>query len=164
MTGMFVLTFGAIPLLLAVVLFAYCSKNHRSQSDWNKTHRIKLSYVSKRLPFTQRLGIHDGDGYSNACTTPTTTTTRSLNSINTVSSVVSHNNINSNIYLNSTKKTFENAFINHACSVPKSEYNQSINTTNFGVSKSDIVISNLTSTTNPLVNNYLKYGVWNQSK
>ncbi|XP_060854596.1 disintegrin and metalloproteinase domain-containing protein 9 isoform X2 [Rhopalosiphum padi] len=46
MTGMYVLTFGAIPLLLAVLLFAYCSKNH-SPSDWNKTNRKKLSNDSE---------------------------------------------------------------------------------------------------------------------
>ncbi|XP_060864601.1 disintegrin and metalloproteinase domain-containing protein 9 [Metopolophium dirhodum] len=47
MTGMYVLTFGAIPLLLAVLLFAYCSKNHRSPSDWNKANRKKLSNDSE---------------------------------------------------------------------------------------------------------------------
>lgn len=168
MTGMYVLTFGAIPLLLAVVLFAYCSKNHHSRSDWNKTHRKKLPYVSKRLPFIQRLGIDDGDGNSNACTTPTTTTTSSLHNINTVSSLVSHNNIYSSIYHNSTEPIYEtvleNAYINNACSVPKSEYNQSIDTEKSRLSKSDIIIANLMSTTNPLVNNYLQNGVWKHSK
>ncbi|XP_025201152.1 disintegrin and metalloproteinase domain-containing protein 9 [Melanaphis sacchari] len=47
MTGMYVLTFGAIPLLLAILLFAYCSKNHRTPSDWNKTNRLKLSNDSE---------------------------------------------------------------------------------------------------------------------
>jgi len=168
MTGMYVLTFGAIPLLLAVLLFAYCSKH--SSSDWNKTNRKKLPYVSKRFPFIQHLRhliIDDGDGNRNACTT-TTTTTRSLPSINTVSSLVYKNEIysdpteDSNSYRNTSEPIYatilENDYINKACCVPQPKYEKS------RISKSDIFITNLTSTTNPQVKNYLQDGVWGDSK
>jgi len=169
MTGMYVLTFGAIPLLLAVLLFAYCSKNHRSPSDWNKANRKKLSYVSKCLPFIERLQhlvIDDGDGNSNACTT---TTTRPLPIINTVSSLVTQ--YNNEIYLepsktisfynNTSKPILENAYINSSCSVPPPNY---IDAVKSRLSKSDIIIANLMSTTNPQVNSYLQDGVWGNSK
>lgn len=172
MTGMYVLTFGAIPLLLAVLLFAYCSKNHRSPSDWNKTNRKKLPYVSKRLPFIQRLQhlvIDDGESKKiNACTT---TTTRSLPSINTVSSLVYENEIYSEpsepstLYHNTSEPIYdtvlENAYDNKACSVPQSKY---IDVEKFRIKKSDIIITNLTSTTNPQVKNYLQNGIWGNSK
>jgi len=171
MTGMYVLTFGAIPLLLAVLLFAYCSKNH-SPSDWNKTNRKKLSYVSKCLPFIQRLQhlvVDDGDGNSNACTTTTTTTTRQLPSINTVSSLVTQ--YNNDIYTepsktssfcnNTSEQILENAYINNACSIQSPNY---IDAVKSRLSKSDIIITNLMSTTNPQVNSYLQNGVWGNSK
>lgn len=170
MTGMYVLTFGAIPLLLAVLLFAYCSKNHRSPSDWNKANRKKLSYVSKCLPFIERLQhlvIDDGDGNSNACTT---TTTRPLPSINTVSSLTTQYNNEiysdpsktSSFYKNTSEPILENAYINNACSaVPLPNY---IDAVKSRLSKSDIIITNLMSTTNPQVNSYLQDGVWGNSK
>lgn len=176
MTGMYVLTFGAIPLLLAVLLFAYCSKNHRSPSNWNKINNKKLPYVSKRLPFIQRLQhlvIDDGDGNRNACTT-TTTTTRPLPSINTVSSLVAHydNEIYSeplseasNFYHNMPEPIYdtilENAYTNNACSVSQPKC---IDAVKSRLRKSDIVISNLMSTTNPQVNSYLQDGIWIDSK
>lgn len=169
MTGMYVLTFGAIPLLLAVLLFAYCSKHHHSPSNWNKTNRKKLPYVSKRLPFIQRLRhlvIDDGDGNINACTT--TTTTRSLPSINTVSSLVYKNEIysdpteDSNFYHNTSEPIYatilENNCVDKACCAPQPKYEKS------RISKSDIFVTNLTSTTNPQVKNYLQDGVWPDSK
>lgn len=173
MTGMYVLTFGAVPLLLAVLLFAYCSKNHNSSSDWNKINNKKLPYVSKRLPFIQRLQhlvIDDGDGNRNACTT---TTIRPLPSINTVSSLVAHydNEIYSepsesnNIYHNMSEPIYdtilENAFINNACPVSQPKY---IDTMKSRLRKSDIIITNLMSTTNPQVNSYLQDGIWIDSK
>lgn len=170
MTGMYVLTFGAIPLLLAVLLFAYCSKNQRSPSDWNKANRKNLSYVSNRLPFVQRLQhlvIDDGDGNSNACTT--TTTTRSLPRINTVSSLVtqynndiySESSKNSSLYSNMPKPILENAYINNACSVPTQNY---VDAKESRLRKSDIIITNIISSTNPQVNSYLRDGVWGNSK
>ena len=171
MTGMYVLTFGVIPLLLAVLLFAYCSKSHRSPSDWNKANRKKLPYVSKCLPFIQRLQhlvIDDGDGNSNACTT--TTTTRPLPSINTVSSLVTQCNNEicseppktSSFYNNNTSKPIlENAYINNACSVSPPNYIDAVKTR---LNKSDIIIKNLMSTTNPQVNSYLQDGIWGNSK
>ncbi|XP_050532167.1 disintegrin and metalloproteinase domain-containing protein 28 [Daktulosphaira vitifoliae] len=42
LTGLCVLTLGAIPLLLAVLLFSYCSKHQRPVIDWNKSSRKKL--------------------------------------------------------------------------------------------------------------------------
>lgn len=169
MTGMYVLTFGSIPLLLAVLLFAYCSKIHNSPSDWNKVNRKKLPYVSKRLKFVQRLQhlvTDDGDGNSNACIT---TATRPLPSINTVSSLVPHysNEIYSDpseassFYHNTTEPIYdtilENAYINSACSVPQPKY---IDAVKSRLSKSDIIITNLMSSTNPQVNSYLQDGVW----
>lgn len=175
---MYVLTFGAIPLLLAILLFAYCSKNHRFPSDWNKINRKKLPYVSKSLPFSKRLQhLDDGDGNRNAYTT---TTTRPLPAINTVSSLVtsSDNSIylkpfeTSSFYHNTSEPIYdtiiENAYTNNACSVSqpnidnmRSKY---IDTVKSRLSKSDIIITNVMSTTNAQVNSYLKDGVWVDSK
>lgn len=165
---MYVLTIGAIPLLLAVLLFAYCSKNHRSP-NWNKSNRKMLSYVSKKN--LHNLVIDGGNGNSNAYTT---TVTRPLPSINTVSSLVTqndngfysepsetnsfyHNIVSEPIY----DTILENAYVNKACSVPQSKYNDAKISQ---LQKSDIVISTLKSTTNPLVKSYLQDGVWRDSK
>lgn len=178
MTGMYVLTFGAIPLLLAILLFAYCSKHHHPPSDWNKTNRQKSTYVSKRLQFIQHLQnlvIDDGDGNSNICTTTTTmaTTARPLPSINTVSSLASHydNEIYSepseasSFYYNTSEPIYdtilENAYINNACSVSQPKYVDAVKSR---LKKSDIIITNLMSTTNPQVKSYLQDGVWGDSK
>lgn len=181
MTGMYVLTFGAIPLLLAILLFAYCSKHHRPPSDWNnKTNRQKSTYVSKRLQFIKRLQnlvIDDGDGNGNICTTTTTTTiattARPLPSINTVSSLVSHydNEIysepseTSSFYHNTSEPIYdtilENAYVNNACSVSQPKYVDAVKPR---LKKSDIIITNLMSTTNPQVKSYLQDGVWGDSK
>lgn len=176
MTGMYVLTFGAIPLLLAILLFAYCSKHHHPP-DWNKTNRQKSTYVSKRLQFIQRLQnlvIDDGDGNSNSCTTTTTTTTtRPLHNINTVSSLVSHydNKIYSepseasSFYHNTSEPIYdtilENAYVNNACSISQPKYVDAVKSR---LKKSDIIITNLMSTTNPQVKSYLQDGVWGDSK
>lgn len=172
MTGMYVLTFGAIPLLLAVLLFAYYSKNQQSPTDWKKINRNKLPYVSKHLPFIQRvqhLVVGDGDDNSNACTTAAT---RPLPSINTVSSLVAQYNDDiysmpseaSSFYHNTTEPIYdtilENAYTNNACCVPQTQYID----VKPGLRKSDIIITNLMSTTNPLVNNYLQNGVWGNTK
>lgn len=176
MTGLYVLTFGTIPLLLAVLVFAYCSKYHSPPPDWNKTnHRMNSPYVStKRLQFIQRLQnlvIDDGDGNSNACTS--TTTARPLPSINTVSSLVSQydngtyseSSDASSFYHNMTEPIYdtivEKSYVNNACSVPQTKYNDVVKSR---LKKSDIVITNLMSTTNPQVNSYLQDGVWRDSK
>lgn len=170
---MYVLTFGAIPLLLAVLLFAYCSKNHQTPPDWNKNNRKKLQYVSKHLSFTQRLQhlvIDDGDGNSNAYTA---TPSRPLPSVNTVSSLVEpyNNGIYSEPFEASSfdcnmpepiyDTVLENAYTNNACSVPNPKC---IDATKSRLKKSDIIITNLASTTNPQVNSYLQNGVWVDSK
>lgn len=175
MTGLYVLTFGTIPLLLAVLLFTYCSKYHSPPLDWNKTNRKKSPYVStKRLQFIQRLQnlvIDDGNGDSNACTS--TTTARPLPSITTVSNLVTQQDDGiyseacdaNSIYCNMSEPIYdtivENAYVNNACSVPQTEYNDVIKS---HLRKSDIVITNLMSTTNPQVNSYLQNGVWGNSK
>lgn len=171
LTGMYVLTFGAIPLLLAVLLFAYCSKNHRSPSDWNKNNRKQLSYVSKSLSCTQRLKrlfTDVGDGNSNACTTTITSPRPNISTVSTL--VAQYGNVNSvsddacSFYNNMPEPIYEtileNAYANHAYSV--TEPNRK-DVTKSPLKKSDIIISNLKSTTNPRVNSYLQDGVWRYS-
>lgn len=173
---MYVLTFGAIPLLLAVLLFAYCSKNQHSPTDWNKVNRKKLPYVSKHLPCIQRvqhLVVDAGDGRSNACTI---TATSPQPSINTVSSLVMHYDDEiysipseaSSYYHNTSEPIYdtilENAYVNNACSAPQPKFAKYTDTTKSRLRKSDIVITNLMSTTNPQVNSYLQDGVWENSK
>lgn len=167
---MYVLTFGTIPLLLAVLLFAYCSKNHHSPSDWNKNNRKQLSYVSKSFSCIQclkRLFSDVGDGNSNACTATRTSPPLNINTISTL--VVQHNDdqiypVSSsacNFYNNIPEPIYEtiteNTYTNHAYSIPELNRN---NVTKCPIKKSDIVVSNLKSTTNPQVNSYLQYGVW----
>jgi len=176
MTGLYVLTFGTVPLLLAVLLFAYCSKYHSLPMDWNKTNRKKSPYVStKHLQFIQslqNLAVDDGgNGKSNACTS--TTAARPLPSITTVSSLVTQYDDGiyseafdaSSFYHNMSEPIYdtivENAYVNNACSVPQTECNDVIKSR---LKKSDIVITNLMSTTNPQVNSYLQDGVWIDSK
>lgn len=167
--GMYVLTIGAIPLLLAILIFAYCSKNHHSSSNWNKSNRKMLSYVSKKK--LHNLVIDGGNSNSYAYTT---TITRPLPSINTVSFLVTqndngfysepseannfyHNNMSEPIY----DTILENAYVNKVCSVPQSKYNDAKISQ---LKKSDIVITTLKSTTNPQVKSYLQDGVWRDSK
>lgn len=184
MTGMYVLTFGAIPLLLAALVFAYCSKHHHSPSDWNKTaNRKKLPYVSasltsKRLPYPclrHLVTADDGDSNSNACCTGVSSTTTATiphpPRINTVSSVVAcdddeiyselSNAASCSIY--DTEPTYEtvveNAYINPVYTSAKYA-----DPAKSRLSKSDIIITSLMSTTNSQVNSYLQNGVWADPK
>ncbi|XP_050435802.1 disintegrin and metalloproteinase domain-containing protein 28 [Adelges cooleyi] len=62
-TGLYVLTLGTIPLLLAVVLFAYCSKRQRAPIDWNKSSR-------KKLPTDPEVGSKKPNGTVSPSSTP----------------------------------------------------------------------------------------------
>lgn len=182
MTGLYVLTLGTIPLLLAVVLFAYCSKRQRAPIDWNKSSRKKLPYVFRHFAFARRLrplvGGGNGGGSINdgSSTTCTARSTRPLHSVNTVSSLVS-NYDQDDIYdvysMPSEASSYyhcavpepiydtipENAYVNSACTEPQTTPYAS-DTIKSRLTKSDIVITNLAYTTNPQVNSYLQDGVW----
>ncbi|VVC31963.1 Hypothetical protein CINCED_3A014758 [Cinara cedri] len=183
-TGMYVLMFGVIPLLLAALLFAYCSKNHRLLTDWNKTtNRKMLPYVSassttKRLPFIclQHLVTADnGDSNSNACCTCNTTTATRLHPprINTVSTVVARaddHEIYSEPYYASSSSFYdtesiydtvvETKYDNSAYTATAPHQSKYANPAKSRLRKSDIIIAKLMSTTNSQVNSYLQNGVW----
>lgn len=198
MTGMYVLTFGAVPLLMAALLFAYCSKNHRVPPDWNSktANRKMLPYVSasKRLPFTclRHLVVNADDGDSNRNCNASRTTTAGAGAtatrphpprISTVSTVVDARNgvgdhdhdCGSGIYSEPSnaaassvffygaepvyETVAENAYVNAAyvAAAPRPRYADPAKSR---LKKTDIVIANLTSTTNSQVNSYLRDGVW----